>query len=61
MTTQTAQTISAVDAILEENGLPDMWSESEAHAVYEGCPSRFLFDDFEDFMCALIVRGRDYA
>ena len=56
--TLTAQTSNTLDAIIEANGTPDTWTMSEARAVWDACTAKTLFDGFEDFMCALIVRAR---
>ena len=56
--TKTARTEQILTAVLEEHGAPTHWTEAEAVAVWNVCPVKALFDGFEDFMCALIVRAR---
>jgi len=56
--TKTARTSRALDRVLEENGAPSNWTDAEARAVWDGFNEKALFDGFEDFICALIVRAR---
>ena len=56
--TKTAQTDAILAAILQEHGAPAQWTMNEARAAYDTCPRKYLFDDFDDLMCALIVRAR---
>lgn len=58
MTTLVAQTDNALAAVHEAEGKPTNWTMTEARAVWAACPSKGLFDGFEDFMCSLIVYAR---
>ena len=56
--TKTAKTYRIVTAAIKEHGHPRDWTMGEARAMWAACPDKTLFDGFEDFMCAIIVRAR---